>query len=147
MSNGDGIKYSVKKGTESCHYCGGLATTVDHVVPASLGGPDSAWNFQPSCTPCNHKKSNSWPECSCEKCETAVSRFMQNPAWTDIALKVLTLRVERVDSHLEEVERQSADLEDARVRLLSARQRAQSGLDKVQNLVLTHRYPFGRVEI
>ena len=146
MSN-EGIKSSVRNGTESCHYCGALASTVDHIVPDSLGGPDSAWNFQPCCMPCNHRKANSWPTCECHKCGIAVSRFVANPRWSDKALSILTARVERVDHHIEEVKDKSALPLEARVRLSKSRERARVGLETVEKLVLTHRYPFDSVEI
>jgi 5-methylcytosine-specific restriction endonuclease McrA len=44
-----------------CAYCDdrllGDDWHVEHVVPASLGGPDSIANYVPACKPCNHKKS------------------------------------------------------------------------------------------
>lgn len=36
--------------------------TLDHVVPRSLGGPDSMWNLVVMCNVCNHAKSSQlWP--------------------------------------------------------------------------------------
>lgn len=32
--------------------------TRDHIIPASVGGPDKLWNFQTMCSTCNNKKSN-----------------------------------------------------------------------------------------
>ena len=43
-----------------CVYCGAPATTADHVVPKSRGGPDDPSNLVASCTPCNESK-NSHP--------------------------------------------------------------------------------------
>jgi 5-methylcytosine-specific restriction endonuclease McrA len=39
-----------------CAYCGGRATTVDHVVPRSRGGGDTWLNTLSSCGPCNNRK-------------------------------------------------------------------------------------------
>jgi 5-methylcytosine-specific restriction endonuclease McrA len=39
-----------------CHYCGGTATTADHVVPKSKGGPSDLWNLVAACRPCNSAK-------------------------------------------------------------------------------------------
>lgn len=43
-----------------CHYCGKKLkagdATVDHVIPRSKGGPNSASNFVLSCAPCNTTK-------------------------------------------------------------------------------------------
>lgn len=43
---------------ELCAYCGKHATTVDHVIPVSLGGTSSWLNTVASCSPCNNKKGN-----------------------------------------------------------------------------------------
>ena len=39
-----------------CGWCGGKATTVDHIVPRSRGGPDSWENTVASCRRCNGRK-------------------------------------------------------------------------------------------
>lgn len=39
-----------------CAYCGGKATTIDHVLPRFLGGRNSYENCVAACTRCNHKK-------------------------------------------------------------------------------------------
>lgn len=41
-----------------CAYCGGKATTVDHVKPKSKGFPASWENSVAACQPCNNKKSD-----------------------------------------------------------------------------------------
>lgn len=38
--------------------CKTIATTKDHVVPASHGGPDVLENFRPACKSCNSKRKN-----------------------------------------------------------------------------------------
>lgn len=40
----------------TCHYCGGTADTVDHVVPRSRGGTHDRANLVASCEPCNQAK-------------------------------------------------------------------------------------------
>ncbi|MEU1281866.1 HNH endonuclease [Streptomyces sp. NPDC005805] len=45
-----------------CAYCGGRATTVDHVVPKSRGGADSWLNTVASCAEDNHRKADRTPE-------------------------------------------------------------------------------------
>ncbi len=45
-----------------CAYCRGPATTVDHVLPRSRGGPDSWTNLVASCVRCNNRKGNRTPE-------------------------------------------------------------------------------------
>ena len=39
-----------------CHYCGGEATTGDHVIPIVKGGVDEESNMVASCQPCNLSK-------------------------------------------------------------------------------------------
>lgn len=41
-----------------CHYCGARATTVDHKIPASAGGPEHDTNLVACCWPCQQHKSN-----------------------------------------------------------------------------------------
>lgn len=47
-------------GWYSCGECGKSLrkdeVTVDHIVPQSKGGSDSAWNLQALCRPCNSRK-------------------------------------------------------------------------------------------
>jgi len=44
-----------------CAYCGGTATTVDHVLPRSRGGGDTWLNTVAACTRCNNVKANRTP--------------------------------------------------------------------------------------
>lgn len=39
-----------------CHYCSGLATTVDHRVSLAAGGDNSRGNLLAACEPCNAAK-------------------------------------------------------------------------------------------
>ena len=41
-----------------CAYCGAAATSVDHVVPRSRGGPHAWDNVVASCARCNHTKAD-----------------------------------------------------------------------------------------
>lgn len=45
-----------------CGYCGGRGTTVDHILPASRGGPCSWLNTVAACERCNHRKAARTPE-------------------------------------------------------------------------------------
>ncbi len=45
-----------------CAYCGGHATTIDHVVPASRGGGWTWHNTVAACAVCNTRKGNRTPE-------------------------------------------------------------------------------------
>lgn len=42
-----------------CVYCGAPATTVDHVVPRSVGGEDTDENLVAACVGCNKAKGDS----------------------------------------------------------------------------------------
>ena len=39
---------------ETCYWCGGHATTVDHLIERSQGGDDSMENLAAACTRCNY---------------------------------------------------------------------------------------------
>jgi len=41
-----------------CAYCGGSATSIDHVVPRSRGGPHTWDNVVAACRRCNHIKAD-----------------------------------------------------------------------------------------
>jgi len=71
-----------------CHYCGGKATTEDHIVPrADLPKPLSRlpyWfrsqNVVPACLDCNGRKDCLRSDCTCPHCEwawnTAIKCFL-----------------------------------------------------------------------
>jgi hypothetical protein len=44
-----------------CGYCGGSATTVDHINPRSRGGRNTWLNTVAACSTCNHRKSDRTP--------------------------------------------------------------------------------------
>jgi len=44
-----------------CAYCGGAATTIDHVLPRSRGGADSWLNTVAACGRCNQRKGDRTP--------------------------------------------------------------------------------------
>jgi HNH endonuclease len=46
--------------THRCHWCGGYANTVDHVVPRIEGGTDDAANLVAACMRCNSARSMAW---------------------------------------------------------------------------------------
>lgn len=45
----------------TCAFCGGRATTVDHLRPKSLGGENSWLNCVAACVTCNGRKANRTP--------------------------------------------------------------------------------------
>ncbi len=46
----------------TCAYCGGPGSTVDHIVPRSRGGRDEWLNTVTACSDCNGRKGNRTPE-------------------------------------------------------------------------------------
>lgn len=60
---------------DPCHYCGGRATTRDHIVPKSLMASKKYdpyfTNFVACCVPCNVKKANKRSDCNCLTCTRA----------------------------------------------------------------------------
>ena len=44
-----------------CAYCGGAATTVDHILPRSRGGGNTWLNTAAACYPCNQRKGDRTP--------------------------------------------------------------------------------------
>lgn len=42
----------------TCQYCGGVAETVDHVVPKAKGGSNSKKNLVAACGFCNNQKAD-----------------------------------------------------------------------------------------
>lgn len=54
-------KSAIKARDRACAYCGGLAETVDHIVPRSRGGKLTWENAVAACLRCNHRKGNRTP--------------------------------------------------------------------------------------
>lgn len=44
-----------------CAYCGGVADTIDHILPTSRGGTNARKNLAPACMDCNRRKANRTP--------------------------------------------------------------------------------------
>lgn len=40
----------------ACVYCGGVATSVDHIIPLARGGHEAEYNLVPACGTCNSSK-------------------------------------------------------------------------------------------
>lgn len=55
-------KAGVKARDHVCAYCGGIPTTVDHVMPKSRGGASDWLNLVAACLPCNSRKANRTPK-------------------------------------------------------------------------------------
>jgi 5-methylcytosine-specific restriction endonuclease McrA len=52
----------LERDSRQCVYCGGQATTIDHVLSRSRGGKNLWGNLAASCVRCNHKKGSRTPE-------------------------------------------------------------------------------------
>ena len=64
----------------SCAYCGGRATTVDHIVPRSRGGRTTWLNTVAACRPCNSGKGPRLPEEARMRIRTRVFE----PSWWEL---------------------------------------------------------------
>lgn len=67
MSISKRLRFEVlRRDSHTCRYCGDSAPdvkiTIDHVVPVSLGGTDTAENLVAACVDCNGGKSSSQPD-------------------------------------------------------------------------------------
>lgn len=49
-------KAVLRRDDHICNYCGGPATSADHVIPKSKGGMDELSNLVAACIPCNASK-------------------------------------------------------------------------------------------
>lgn len=52
----------LRRDNHTCLYCGKHATTIDHVLPRSQGGPSSWTNAVAACRKCNERKANRTPK-------------------------------------------------------------------------------------
>ena len=52
----------LRRDANTCAYCGGVANTIDHVLPKSRGGRDSWENLVACCLRCNNRKGDHTPE-------------------------------------------------------------------------------------
>lgn len=51
----------LRRDEHRCGYCGGHATTIDHIMPRSRGGKDTWENLVACCQRCNNSKSDRTP--------------------------------------------------------------------------------------
>jgi 5-methylcytosine-specific restriction endonuclease McrA len=70
-------KYRCPKPLGQCHYCGRPATSWDHIVPKSKGGPGTKDNLVEACQPCNRFKADKAPTCLCPKCRKAARTYLK----------------------------------------------------------------------
>lgn len=66
-----------------CAFCGGKASTIDHVKPRSHGGKNTWKNTVAACSPCNNRKADRTPE----QANMPLLIKPAVPEWTDIYAK------------------------------------------------------------
>jgi phage terminase large subunit-like protein len=47
-------------GNPTCHWCGGTATTADHLIEVDRGGTNQLDNLVPACNPCNSRRGQAY---------------------------------------------------------------------------------------
>lgn len=68
-----------------CLKCGsGEHLEIDHVVPMSKGGPNSATNIQPLCTHCNSSKLDTYADYRPEKDRAVLVDFIEHKGQTNL---------------------------------------------------------------
>jgi hypothetical protein len=70
-----------------CHYCNVYLTrtdgTCDHVVPKSMGGANSLWNFVLACGDCNNERGTDLHWCDCSFCGPLIEEFKSSPQYIE----------------------------------------------------------------
>ncbi len=64
-----------------CAYCGGTASTIDHVLPRSRGGGNTWSNTVAACGRCNQRKGDRTPA----EARMPLRRRPSAPSWTEAA--------------------------------------------------------------
>ena len=52
----------LKRDHNTCHYCGGSANQVDHIIPRKQGGSNELSNLVAACSSCNASKNDRTPK-------------------------------------------------------------------------------------
>ncbi len=66
-----------------CAFCGGHATTIDHLLPRSRGGKNTWLNTVAACGPCNSRKGDRTPE----EARMPLRLKPTSPSWAAIAAR------------------------------------------------------------
>ena len=66
-----------------CGYCGGVASTVDHVLPRSRGGANTWENTVAACGRCNQRKGNRTPA----EARMPLRSVPRAPGWAELAAR------------------------------------------------------------
>jgi 5-methylcytosine-specific restriction endonuclease McrA len=73
----------VRRDEGRCAYCGGHATTVDHILPRSRGGRNTWKNTVAACGPCNQRKGDRTPA----EARMPLRTTPQAPSWAALAAR------------------------------------------------------------
>lgn len=68
-----------------CQYCGGLADSIDHVIPRSRGGQNAWENVAAACRPCNLRKRDRTPDEAGMRLAT-IPRPPREGTWIDVSV-------------------------------------------------------------
>jgi HNH endonuclease len=71
----------IRRDNHRCGYCGGSASTVDHIVPRSRGGKNSWLNTVAACGGCNQRKGDRTPA----EARMPLRITPAAPSWTALA--------------------------------------------------------------
>jgi len=96
--------------SELCYYCGNDATTFDHVLPRSKGGPDAEDNLVPVCRICNGDKRAATPEEWAEICRLRLQALDQIQTG-HLEEAAQELKQQRMDSRIARERELDAELE------------------------------------
>ena len=66
-----------------CGYCGGEATTIDHILPRSRGGRNTWKNTVAACGPCNQRKGDRTPA----EARMPLRVIPQAPSWSTLVAR------------------------------------------------------------
>ena len=81
------LEHIISRDKGLCHYCGrktnrrqgsALQATRDHVVPHSMGGPNTKGNFVLACQRCNNDRGTQLFYCRCESCTAKIDAALSN---------------------------------------------------------------------
>lgn len=82
----------IKQSSGRCHYCNRrtnrtvgspLQATREHVVPRSMGGPNSINNYVLACADCNNRRGTILFFCSCDFCSSLIGEAMSSQEFID----------------------------------------------------------------
>jgi len=73
----------LRRDNRCCAYCGGPASTIDHILPRSRGGRNTWRNTTAACYACNQRKGDRTPA----EAAMPLRREPVNPGWAALAAR------------------------------------------------------------